>query len=207
MTTPLHVDIFFDYVCPWCYVTEVALERLAETYPIALAVRAFPLWPEGLAHLSPEQSEMLRRRTHAADAQAVRAAQEWLGIEGMSLGPWGVNTVDAHAGAGLAAAYGRLPEYQHALFTAQFHRNLRLDDRDTLTALAVEAGLPADVFTATLDDPAYRERVRLDQVQAQRLGITGVPALVFDRRYLLVGARPPATLAAFIERVLAEREG
>lgn len=86
---PLTIHIFFDYVCPWCYFTDLALERLAERYPLELIPKAFPLWPEGLGHLSPEESEALRVRTHAADAHAVRAAREWLGVEGMSLGPWG----------------------------------------------------------------------------------------------------------------------
>ncbi len=205
MNAPLRIDIFFDYVCPWCYITEMALERLAGRYDLALAIRAFPLWPQGMAHLSAAENERLRERTHAADAHAIQAARAWLGIEGMSLGPWGVNTVDAHIGAGFAAAHDRLQAYQHALFAAQFHRNLRLDDRATLLALAVEAGLPADAFGAALADPVYRERVRLDQEQAQRLGITGVPALILDRRYLLMGAQPPDTLAAVIERVLAEK--
>jgi predicted DsbA family dithiol-disulfide isomerase len=205
MNTPLQIDLFFDYGCPWCYITEMALERLADRYDLAVALRAFPLWPQGMVHLSAAANERLRQQTQAADAYAIQAAQAWLGIEGMSLGPWGVNTVEAHIGAGFAAARGRLQAYQHALFAAQFHRNLRLDDRATLLALAVEAGLPADAFDAALADPVYRERVRLDQEQAQRLGITGVPALILDRRYLLIGAQPPTSLAAVIEHVLAQR--
>ena len=52
----------------------------------------------------------------------------------------------------------------------------------------------------------YRQAVKADQMQAAQLGITGVPALVIDRRYLVVGARPPEALANLIERVLEEVE-
>jgi len=198
----LTIHIFFDYVCPWCYVTELALERLAERYPIALIPKSFPLWAEDLSHLPPEENDALRLRTHAADAHAITAAREWLGVEGMSLGPWGVATLDAHTGAKFAAAHGRLREYQQALFRAQFHRELRLDSRQTLSLLAAEAGLPPDDFLSALDSDEYRRAVLIDQAQAVQLGVTGVPALVIGNRYLLVGARPPEALADMIERVL-----
>lgn len=119
----------------------------------------------------------------------------------MSLGPWGVATLDAHAGAKFAATRGRLRDYQHALFRAQFHRDLRLDSRSTLSLLAAEAGLPPNDFLAALDADKYRRAVLTDQAQAAQLGTTGVPALVLGNRYLLVGARPPETLADIIERI------
>ncbi len=202
-TLPIH--IFFDYVCPWCYVTDLALERLAERYPLTLLPKSFPLWAEGLSHLSPEENEALRIRTHAADMHAITAAREWLSVEGMSLGPWGVATLEAHTGAKFAAARGRLREYQQALFHAQFHRDLRLDSRETLSLLAAEAGLPPADFLAALDSDEYRRAVLTEQAEAVRLSITGVPALVIDHRYLVVGARPPDVLAGVIERAIKEK--
>lgn len=204
-TAPLTIHIFFDYICPWCFVTDLALERLAKRYPLALIPSAFPLWPDGLGHLSLTQSEALRVRTHAADAHAITAAREWLGVEGMSLGPWGVGTLAAHIGAKFAAARRRLKEYQRLMFAAQFQRELRLDSPETLTALAAEAGLPPDEFEPALRAEEHRRAVEADQLQAAQLGITGVPALVIDRRYLVVGARPPEALAGMIERALRER--
>lgn len=205
MTAPLTVHIFFDFICPWCYVTDLALERLAERYPLTLIPKAFPLWAQGLGHLSTAENEALRAQTHAADIHALTAAREWLGVEGMSLGPWGVATLDAHTGAQFAAARGRLREYQHALLNAHFFRNLRLDSRPTLSLLAAEAGLPPDDFLSALDSDEYRRAVLTDQAQAVQLNITAVPALVLDGRYLLLGARPPDTLASLIERVMAEK--
>lgn len=200
MPSPLPIHIFFDYTCPWCYVTELALERLAQEYLLALIPKAFPLWANGMAHLTPEENEALRIRTHAADAHAMTAAREWLGVEGMSLGAWGVNTLEAHIGAKFAAARGRLQEYQRVMFAAQFHRDLRLDSRPTLSLLAAEAGLPSTEFLSALDADEYRRAALTDLAQAAQLGITGVPALIFGNRYLLVGARPPEALREMIEK-------
>ncbi|HXF84122.1 MAG TPA: DsbA family protein [Anaerolineales bacterium] len=200
MSAPLTIHIFFDYTCPWCYVTELLLERLAREYPLALIPKAFPLWPNGTAHLTPEENEALRVRTHAADAHAITAAREWLGVEGMSLGAWGVNTLEAHIGAKFAAARGKLWDYQRAMFAAQFHRDLRLDSRETLSLLAAEAGLSSAEFLSALEAEEYRRAALTDLAQAMQLGITGVPALVIGNRYLIVGARPPEALREIIEK-------
>lgn len=200
MVAPLLIHIFFDYVCPWCYVTELGLERLAQEYPLAIIPKAYPLWANGMTHLTPEENESLRVHTHAADAQAITAAREWLGVEGMSLGAWGVNTLDAHVGAKFAAERGRLQDYQRIMFAAQFHRELRIDSRETLSVLAVEAGLPSADFLSALDADEYRRAVHTDLMQAMQLKITGVPALVIGNRYLLVGARSPEMLREIIEK-------
>lgn len=202
MTSSLTIHIFFDYVCPWCYVTDLTLERLAQDYPLTLIPKAFPLWANGMSHLTPEENETLRIRTHAADQHAVTAAREWLGMEGVSLGPWGVNTLDAHIGSKFAAARGRLQDYQRVMFDAQFHRDLRLDSRGTLSLLAAEAGLPSAEFLSALDADEYRRAALTDLAQAAQLGITGVPALIIANRYLLVGARPPQALTEVIEQAL-----
>lgn len=205
MPPPLRIHIFFDFICPWCFITDLLLERLAQRYEMTLIPKPFPLWENGLGHLSPEENEALRLRTHAADAHAISAAREWLGMEGMSLGPWGVSTFDAHVGVQFAASRGRLKEYQRALFNAHFFKNLRLDSRGTLSLLAVEAGLPPDDFLAALDAAEYRHAVRRSQAEAARLGITGVPALVVDHRYLVIGARPPEVLSNIIEGVIHQK--
>lgn len=205
MSTPISIHIFFDFICPWCFLTDHILERLAKRYALTLIPKPFPLWENGLGHLSVEDNEALRIHTHAADASAMTAAQEWLGVEGMSLGPWGVATLDAHVGAQFAASRGRLWEYQHTLFNAHFFRNVRLDSRETLSLLAAEVGLPPNDFNSALDDAQYRQAILDAQIQARRLGITGVPAIVVDNRYLVVGARPPETFAEIIEHVIQEK--
>lgn len=93
------------------------------------------------------------------------------------------------------------------MFAAQFCRGdtsgrpVRLDSRKTLIELAIEARLPPDEFSVALEADEYGRAVEVDRAQAAQLGITGVPALVIDGRYLVVGARPPEALARIIETI------
>ena len=54
----------------------------------------------------------------------------------------------------------------------------------------VEAGLDEAQAGAVIDGDAYHDRVLDSTVQAQSLGITGIPAFLLDRRLLVLGAQP-----------------
>jgi predicted DsbA family dithiol-disulfide isomerase len=69
-----------------------------------------------------------------------------------------------------------------------------------LAGLVTDAGLdPADVETVLAGD-AYLDRVTASTMQAQTIGITGIPAFLLDRRMLILGAQPREVF----ERALAE---
>ena len=59
-----------------------------------------------------------------------------------------------------------------------------------------------DAFLAALSDPAYEHEVDQDIAFAHMNGMTGVPALVFAEKYLVMGAQPYAVL----EQVLRQCE-
>jgi predicted DsbA family dithiol-disulfide isomerase len=40
------VEIFFDYICPWCYLGAVRTERLRKEFGVELLMRVFPLHPD-----------------------------------------------------------------------------------------------------------------------------------------------------------------
>jgi predicted DsbA family dithiol-disulfide isomerase len=73
-----------------------------------------------------------------------------------------------------------------------------------LADLAVSVGLEREAYLAALDDPQYHDLVQQDIDQAQQFGLNGVPALVFDNRYLISGAQPYPVLVQATEHVQQE---
>ena len=77
------------------------------------------------------------------------------------------------------------------LFRAQFVETLRVDDPAVLARLAAEVGVPEST-------PAEREAdaaaVFADLEEAARVGVTGVPFFVLDRRLAVAGAQFSAEL-------------
>jgi protein-disulfide isomerase len=76
-----------------------------------------------------------------------------------------------------AARNGKFWEYHDLLFRGQDRLG-----RDDLIAKAVGLGIPADAFTACLDDPAARARVLGDASAGGKLGIKSTPTLVINGR-------------------------
>ena len=70
--------------------------------------------------------------------------------------------------------------------------------------MATAVGLNREQFLAALDDPQYQQAVLADLEQAFQYGLSGVPALVYNSKYLVTGAQPYELLAQVAERA---REG
>ena len=90
------------------------------------------------------------------------------------------------------------------LQAAHFTEQASIFDHDSLTRLAVEAGLDRDDVTEVLASDQYADHVDTDQAMAQALGATGVPLFVIDRRYGVSGAQPAETITDVLERAWAE---
>jgi len=68
------------------------------------------------------------------------------------------------------------------LHTADLDRTIRL--------LSAVAGLDEKETAEVITGDAYQERVLASTAQAQSIGITGIPAFLLDRRFLVLGAQP-----------------
>jgi predicted DsbA family dithiol-disulfide isomerase len=90
------------------------------------------------------------------------------------------------------------------LFSAYFIEGVDVGDRLALADLAAEVGLTGNTAArlAATDDVA---EVTAEVEEAYRIGVTGVPCFIIDRRYAVVGAHPPETLVEAIERAAAGR--
>ncbi len=100
-----------------------------------------------------------------------------------------------------------LRAYKDALFAAYFTQNRTISDRAVLLDVAVEAGLDRARFDRTWhehEDALLRE-VWLDYRTAIEADITGVPAVVLDRTWLIPGAVDTEQYVEAIEHALTQR--
>lgn len=208
----MHVEIWSDILCPWCYIgkrrLETALSRFAGRDAVRVTWRSFQLDPSAPRDSDETTRAMLARKygvsPEQADAMQERvariAAEE--GLEYRLEKSRVENSFDAHRLLHLAHAAGG-EELQSALkerlFAANFTEGLRISDHDTLLRLALEAGLDPEEARAVLESDRYADAVRVDRDEASRLGVTGVPFFVFDRKFGVSGAQPADTLLRALE--------
>jgi predicted DsbA family dithiol-disulfide isomerase len=91
------------------------------------------------------------------------------------------------------------------LVAATFTDGEPIGNKEALHRLAVDVGLPDAEVSAVLDGDDLADAVRADEEEARRLGVTGVPFFVFDRRYAVAGAQDPELLLSVLERAWSER--
>jgi predicted DsbA family dithiol-disulfide isomerase len=74
-----------------------------------------------------------------------------------------------------------------------------------LIAAAREAGMDSAVVETLLPTDADTEAVRNEIATASRMGVTGVPCFLLERRYAVMGAQDTDTLADAIRQVAAAK--
>ena len=192
----MRIDVYSDIACPWCYVGERRLEKALNAFPdleIDWHWHAFQLQPQ----MPPRGVEWLSfivqkfggmRQRDAAFAHVIESGR----LEGIIFDfvkmPVAPNTVSAHRLVLMARAKGVGQAVAEALFKAYFTDALDITDPAILEQIGEAHGL-TDV-SAMLESDLYVADVRDAQLEASRLGVTGVPFIVFDQRYALSGAQP-----------------
>ena len=113
-----------------------------------------------------------------------------------------VNTFDAHRLTALAATHGPAMQDRmlRRLFRAYFTEGADLSDHEELIGLAEDVELDADEVRAALAGDAFSDEVRADEEMARELGVTGVPAFVIDRQFLVSGAQDTDTFVRLLRK-------
>ena len=130
-------------------------------------------------------------------------ARERYGLE-INAGPFGIDSRPALVGAKFAEAQGVGEAFHDAVFRAYWQEAKNIEDREVLAELATAVGMNRDQFVAALDDPECQQWMLADVQQAFQYGLSGVPALVFNSKYLVSGAQPYELLAQVAEKVAAD---
>ena len=206
------LDVFADIACPWCYIGEAHLDAaLAERPGLAVERRWRPfqlqpgLPPEGLPREpfftdkfgGPEAMRAAFAHVTEAGARAGLAFD----FDRLSGAP---NTADAHRTVLLAQAQGLGAEAARALFRAYFSEGRDVGDAAVLDEVARSVGVEG--AAEMLASERLRAEVAAGQLEAQRLGVTGVPFVVLGGRLAVSGAQPPEAFAEAIRQAEALAE-
>ncbi len=202
---PLVIEVWSDYVCPFCYLEVPVLDRLQQAYGAGLKVRwrAFELRPDPVPTLQPDGDYLRDTWARAVYPMAVERGMT------LRLPPVQPRSRLAFEAAAHARDHGRGEAMHLALFRAFFEHGRDIGDLEVLVDTGVGLGLDAAALRADLVNGAYTASVHEDQRLAQSLGIRGVPMMVLRRAEDPVqqglgvsGAQPESVLRDAIAELL-----
>jgi len=211
----MKVEIWSDIMCPFCYIGkrhyEKAVQQFAHAQDIELEWHSFQLDPslpkpasdlsvyEYLARrkgISHEQSEAM----HANVVQMAKNAGLDYHFEKAVV----ANSFDAHRLIQFAKTNGLGDEAEELLFKAYFTDGKDMCDPSTLLELAKKIGLNEAEAAKVLNGDAFAADVKKDIDTAGKIGVTGVPFFVFNRKYAVSGAQPSSTFLNVLNKSFEE---
>ena len=139
----------------------------------------------------------------AASRNAIRESGEALGFQfnyNSESRIW--NTFDAHRLLHWAGLEGRQRELKEALFTVNFTEQKSTSDHDVLVGAAKAAGLDEAKAREILSSGAYTEEVRSDEALWRNRGISAVPSVIFNQRWMIQGGQPPQVFEQAIRQII-----
>jgi predicted DsbA family dithiol-disulfide isomerase len=115
-----------------------------------------------------------------------------------------INSRKALGAAEFAREKGKFDEMHHALFKAHWELTGRLEDVDDLVRIGTEVGLDPVELRAAIEEGRYEGMLDDSRRQAEAVGINAIPAHIFGRRYLVVGAHPYENFTQVLDRLREE---
>ena len=213
--TSIHVDVWSDIVCPWCYIGkrkfEDGLAAFDGAEDVTVTYHSFELAPDtpvdfegssadflaGHKGMPLEQVEQMHRQVTAI-AKDVGLNYDFDSVRQ-------TKTLLAHQALHFAKEHGKQLELVERLFQAHFEEGQHVGKVEQLVSLGAEVGLDAEELRTALEDARYAEAVSADLAQARAYGIQGVPFYVIGGKYGVSGAQRPEVFTQALTQVREEQ--
>jgi len=210
----MKIEIWSDVMCPFCYIGkrkfELALEQFEHKNEVEIIWKSFQLNP----HLTTDPEKSINQYLSEIKGWSMEQAEEMnqrvtgiaasVGLEYNLNQAIVANSMNAHRFSHLARKYQLQNEAEERLFYAYFTEGKNTDDLEILVQLGSDIGLNAEETRSVLAGNQFKEEVKIDQDEANELGVTGVPFFVLDRKYAISGAQESAVFLNALKQLWQE---
>ena len=215
MKPTIKLDYVSDVACPWCAVglgnLNQAMAELSDKVNFEVHFRPFELNPsmpvggqDAIEHLTEK---------YGLTADQIKANQANIRAKALDAGfafhPEGrkrvYNTFDCHRLLYWAAKEYNLQKQaalKKELLNTYFCLAVNLDDQENLLDAVTRAGLDKDRAHKILIGNEFTKEVKEEETFYTKAGISSVPSIILNEKYLLQGAQPPESFINAFERLI-----
>jgi predicted DsbA family dithiol-disulfide isomerase len=115
-----------------------------------------------------------------------------------------INSRRALGAAEFAREHGLYGEMHQALFKAHWEKTGKLENVDDLVRIGEGAGLDPVELRSAIEQGRYDDVLDENRRLAASAGIDAIPAHIFARRYLVMGAQPYEVLKEVVDRIATD---
>ena len=216
LTSRLRIEVAIDTICPWCYIGKRRLESALQDENITqytLDWRPFLLNPD------MPRGGMDRRMYLAAKFGGRDSAQRIYDVIAINGEETGIhfnfdqiattpNSLDSHRliRYALRMAPERADALVEALFQSFFIDAQDIGDRQVLAAIAAAQGFKRQDVESYLLSGEDVAAIENENLSVHRLGVSGVPCYILNKRYALSGAQEPEILRRLIRLAAMDQQ-
>jgi len=199
MSEPKLLEVFSDYVCPWCYLGTARLARLQKEHGVQVKFVHFPLHPEtpqagrtleelfaGRGYDIPKMQAQMRARMQAEGLPYGDRRMTFNSRLAQELAAWAVTQPGGEA-------------IHDALFRAYFVDGENIGDPEVLLKISNRLKLDEAQAREVLEKRTHKAVVDADWDKSRQYGVTGVPTFVVGNQGL-VGAQPYEALVELVQQ-------
>ncbi|MFL5812546.1 MAG: DsbA family protein [Bdellovibrionia bacterium] len=170
----LKIDVWSDYVCPFCYVELPVLDRIQLEFggQVEIEWHSFELYPASDPDARPnvhEEKKMFERKV-------IPMARD-VGLK-MRFSSHYPRTRMALEAAEFARIHGKYDQMHRAIFRAYYEEGQDIGRMPVLLDLARLAGLEPKLLREALRNKSFQPIIEEDEALADELELDGVPALI-----------------------------
>ncbi len=211
----MHIKIWSDIVCPFCYIGKRHLEQALEQLPdieASITWKSFELDPN--APKNPEAQINMNEYLAEKYGKSIEWAEQMntnvinmakkAGLDYNLDEVKRASSFDAHRLIHWANEQGKQAEMKEKLLSAYFIESKHIADKNTLAELAEEIGLDKTEALKVLNSNQFAQQVIDDVEQAHKVGVQGVPFFVINDKYALSGAQPTEVFVETLQKISQE---
>lgn len=216
LVSRLRIEVVIDTICPWCYIGKRRLESALQDENITeytLDWRPFLLNPD-MPRGGMDRKIYLATKFGGHDSarrvyDAIAISGEATGID-FNFGQIATtpNSVDSHRLIRYAMRHApeRTDAVVEALFQCFFIDAQDIGDRHVLATLAAAQGFERRDVENYLLSQEDVTAIEHENLSVHRLGISGVPCYVLNKRYALSGAQEPEILRRLVRLAAMDQQ-
>ena len=190
----MKIKIYYDYLCPFCYIGSMRIKEIATDYTLELEWKGIEIHPE-----YPPSGKKRKKTLHSA--LITEKIKDMSSEDGLSINLPGLltNTRLVLEAAVFAKEESSFPEFHYSVYEAYFHDGVNIGDKKEILKIAQKAGLDVERLETALDKRTYSHSIDGNQLDAETDMILGVPTFVINR-FPIYGAQSSETLKKIIDK-------
>ena len=195
----MKIEIWFDFVCPFCYLGdakfEKALARFEHRDEVEVVFRSFQLNMDNVNTKGKDIHQVVADKYHITYAQS-KANNDRIAEAGKEVGlhyDFDHMKLNGTLLAHKIMQYAKRENKEHALieryFKEYFENGMDIGSQEELLQIAGELGLDMKKLNLELAGDGLKIEVQKDEAAARNLGIDTIPHFMIDGKHAATGAQ------------------